>query len=297
VFRTFDFADPDLTVGQRYETTVPQQALFLMNNPLVIEQARNLVARPDFKSAKSEEERVKLLYKLIYQRDANPSEVKVAGRFLELQSSPASKLAGGPVWRYGFGEFDAANKQVKGFTPLQNFNGTYQSIPRLPHPTLKFVSVNAAGGHPGPSSRVASIRRWTAPRDGIIDIDGTLKHAGQQGDGVTGMIVSSRAGEIGRYVAAKNQAATKVVGVAVQRGDTIDFVVDCRKDDNSDGYEWAPVVKMTRSSGPMMQVGEASQWSARDDFNRPAAAQVKPLEAWEKYAQVLLLTNEMTFVN
>ena len=35
VFRTFDFASPDATSPQRLATTVPQQALFLMNSPFV----------------------------------------------------------------------------------------------------------------------------------------------------------------------------------------------------------------------------------------------------------------------
>ncbi len=33
LFRTFDFANPDATNPQRYLTTVPQQALFLLNSP------------------------------------------------------------------------------------------------------------------------------------------------------------------------------------------------------------------------------------------------------------------------
>jgi hypothetical protein len=43
VYGQFDFANPDITTGKRYETTVPQQALFMMNNPLVVELARRLV--------------------------------------------------------------------------------------------------------------------------------------------------------------------------------------------------------------------------------------------------------------
>src|SRR5262249_22244613 len=35
MFRTFDFASPDASSPQRYTTTVPQQALFLMNSPFV----------------------------------------------------------------------------------------------------------------------------------------------------------------------------------------------------------------------------------------------------------------------
>ncbi len=43
LFRTFDFASPDASTPQRYTTTVPQQALFLMNHPFVHEPG----ARPD----------------------------------------------------------------------------------------------------------------------------------------------------------------------------------------------------------------------------------------------------------
>ena len=44
VYRTFDFAVPDATSPKRFVTTVPQQALFLMNSPFVQEQARRLAA-------------------------------------------------------------------------------------------------------------------------------------------------------------------------------------------------------------------------------------------------------------
>jgi hypothetical protein len=58
VFNTFDFATPDTPMGKRYETIVPQQALFLMNSPLVIEQVRNVVNREAFQNADSDEARI-----------------------------------------------------------------------------------------------------------------------------------------------------------------------------------------------------------------------------------------------
>ena len=51
VLRTFDFASPDATVGMRHATTTPPQALFLMNSPFVVEQARAFAARPDVAGA------------------------------------------------------------------------------------------------------------------------------------------------------------------------------------------------------------------------------------------------------
>ena len=78
----FDFAMPDATMGKRYETTVPQQALFLMNNPLVIEQAKNLVGNPRFRSIGDRVERIQYLYERIYQRPARSDEISLGLGFL-----------------------------------------------------------------------------------------------------------------------------------------------------------------------------------------------------------------------
>jgi len=43
---------------------------------------------------------------------------------------------------------------------------------------------------------------------------------------------------------------------------------------------------------------EAREWSAKADFSGPKKAPEKsPLTSWEKYAQVLLLANELMFVD
>ena len=82
VFNQFDFANPEITIGRRYETIVPQQALFMMNSPLVVEQARNLVTRPDFRALPDDRARIHRLYDLIYQRDPDELEFKLALNFL-----------------------------------------------------------------------------------------------------------------------------------------------------------------------------------------------------------------------
>ena len=44
-FRTFDFANPNTHTPERPQTVSPQQALFLLNSPFVIEQATHLAAQ------------------------------------------------------------------------------------------------------------------------------------------------------------------------------------------------------------------------------------------------------------
>ncbi len=87
VLNHFDFANPDMTTGKRYDTIVPQQALFLMNSPLVIAQSRNLVARSEFAELKDETARIALLYQLIYQRAPRPEEIKLGRDFVAIPPS------------------------------------------------------------------------------------------------------------------------------------------------------------------------------------------------------------------
>ena len=79
----FDFPSPDVASGRRYETIVPQQALFLMNSPMVIEAARKLVDRPIFAQLKTDEDRVTSLYLAIYQRWPTKAEVELGLRYVK----------------------------------------------------------------------------------------------------------------------------------------------------------------------------------------------------------------------
>lgn len=87
VLFNFDFANPDMTTGKRHQTTVPQQALFFMNSPLVVEQAKKVVARKDFQALSDTRSRILLLYDLIYQRLPRPDEVKLGLEFIAQEPS------------------------------------------------------------------------------------------------------------------------------------------------------------------------------------------------------------------
>jgi mono/diheme cytochrome c family protein len=83
LFRTFDLASPDSSTPQRHTTTVPQQALFLMNGPFVVEQARALAGRPDVTARLAPEERIAYLYRLLYGRPPGADEMALGKRFVE----------------------------------------------------------------------------------------------------------------------------------------------------------------------------------------------------------------------
>jgi hypothetical protein len=79
----FDFANPAMPLGKRHETTVPQQALFMMNSPLMVEVSRALLARPEMQQAKTDPQRVHALYWMLYQRPAKPEEIDLGLSFIK----------------------------------------------------------------------------------------------------------------------------------------------------------------------------------------------------------------------
>ena len=80
--RTFDFAPPDASSPQRHQTTVPQQALFLMNSPFLRQQVQHLGARPEVTRPASTGERIDAVHRLLFGRPAQPDEIALGEKYL-----------------------------------------------------------------------------------------------------------------------------------------------------------------------------------------------------------------------
>ncbi|MCW3098491.1 MAG: Protein of unknown function (DUF1553)/Protein of unknown function (DUF1549)/Planctomycete [Chthonomonadaceae bacterium] len=313
LLRTFDFADPGAHAPQRNVTTVPQQALFLMNSPFVLQQVRGLLARPDVASKSSPTERVRALFRQVYGRAPNAPELARSLAFLSSwQSQRTEDPTLKPAWQNGYGEVDPITHRVTSFTLLPHFTGTaWQGGPQLPDPKLGWVILRADGGHPGDSQHCA-IRRWTAPYAMTVTIQGRINHPSEAGDGVEAMVISSKSGLLGGWIARNSGADTNLKGIPVTRGETLDFIVSSRENTNSDSFSWAPVLE--GAAGPAVQEGAethrdaarrtalppaaATHWDAAADFVGPVSTEPRaPMTAWEVYTQALLLTNEFLFID
>lgn len=290
IFRTFDFAGPDSSSPQRFRTTVPQQALFFMNSPFAVEQARALAARPDVLAHKDDAGRVRYLYNVLFNREPDAEESAMALHYLQTAAKPSPPTTPKPaLWQYGYGQYDATTNRVTAFTPLSFYkDDAYRASAQFPDPNLHFVQVTANGGHPGIDAAHASIRRWIAPADGTVSIKGTAGHPTTAGDGVEARIVSSRAGSLGVWTVYNANVETKVDKIAVRQGDTLDFVVTCRTNENSDSFSWTSVITLE---------GGQQSWDTAAQFAAPPGAAPKSLNPWERYTQALLMSNEFMFVD
>jgi hypothetical protein len=92
MFEVFDFPEPSETKGRREVTTVPTQALFLMNSPFVIEQARHAAEKLLAAGPLSDRRRVERVYREALGRAPGAEELKRSLEFLESADPSGSKL-------------------------------------------------------------------------------------------------------------------------------------------------------------------------------------------------------------
>jgi hypothetical protein len=62
-----------------------------------------------------------------------------------------------------------------------------------------------------------------------------------------------------------------------------------------DSFTWSPTIRYLAEG--KTAPGERMEWSASSDFTDAARALHPSLDAWQKYAQVILMSNELVFVD
>ncbi|HEX8521248.1 MAG TPA: PSD1 and planctomycete cytochrome C domain-containing protein [Tepidisphaeraceae bacterium] len=295
-FRTFDLASPDATSAQRFQTSVPQQALFMMNSAFVLEQAKTVAAKSSGADAKA---RVNSLYRAVLGRSPNARELELAAGFVKSEEAqkPEALATSESAWKYGVGEVDESTGKLKKFAPLAHFTGTeWQGGEKLPDAKTGWALLNATGGHPG-ESQFAVVRRWVAPEDCVVSVSGSLSHAPKQGNGVRGRIVTEKDGMLATWVVQRREVKTDVTAVEVKKGQAVDFIVDCRGDVTYDQFDWKIAISKEPPANAVAGAEKVARWDSEKDFGGTPAKPAAPLDAWEKLAQVLLESNEFMFVD
>ena len=256
-----------------------------MNSPFAIDPAKSLCAREEVKSAHDTAQCVRRIYLLLFQRLPDQAELSAGVSYL---GSDREQAVDRPQseWRYGFGGYDARSQRTTFFTPLAYFaeNG-YRVGAQFPDPSLGYLILNGAGGHPGHDGDHAAIRRWVAPSDLRVRVSGVVIHGQKEGDGVRARVISSRTGLLGEGIAHNNRAETKIAEISVHRGDWIDFALDPISSDGYDSFQWMPLVET---------VDGKYQWDSRKGFGPPADPAMTKVAL---YAQALMMTNEFMFVD
>lgn len=82
LFEAFDFADPSMVTGCRTASTVAPQALFMLNNPFILDQARRAAVRLLATQSGDDAARIVAAYRQTLGRAPTAGEQQLAARFI-----------------------------------------------------------------------------------------------------------------------------------------------------------------------------------------------------------------------
>ncbi|MGB7345443.1 MAG: PSD1 and planctomycete cytochrome C domain-containing protein [Pirellulaceae bacterium] len=105
MFTVFDFAEPDQVNGKRDVTTVPPQALFMLNNPFVIDVSRRAAERILEQDLVDEEARVRYAYAYTLCRYPTTAETQRALAYLDSDKDRKSSWSSLTQALYSSAEF------------------------------------------------------------------------------------------------------------------------------------------------------------------------------------------------
>ena len=97
-FATFDAADPNSSTSERSISTTPLQALFMMNDTFVHEQAAHFAVRLQ-SQCRSDMDRIQIAYAVAFGRSARPEELREGLAYLQHHSEKLSARVHSPQER------------------------------------------------------------------------------------------------------------------------------------------------------------------------------------------------------
>jgi hypothetical protein len=284
LFRSFDFATPDVHVPQRSQTTVPQQGLVLFNSEMVMSMLEGLANEA---SRRGRDAGIDYLFEQVLARRCTDQERSWVAELIDandLQLPPAPENQ----WSYGVATLDPESGRVEGFQSLPRFhNNRWQGMKDdLPDPDSDWALLSATHGHPGLRLDQTVVRRWTAATQGKLRVRGVLKHPSDQGNGVRGSIIIRGSEKVGQWTVVHGETETQIDEVQVQAGDTIDFATDSLGDSSNDTFEWK--VRIVSNDESRVRANSEKHFTSQ---------KTRALSAWEQAAQALMLTNEFCFID
>ncbi|MCB1229971.1 MAG: PSD1 domain-containing protein, partial [Verrucomicrobiae bacterium] len=114
-FRNFDFSNPQEHTGKRPRTSIPMQALFMLNSEFIQQQAKLVMTRPEIRNAADPDAKIDALYRAVLSRAPSERDRVMGRNFVqEIDQSLASFGTRQTLtdWQYGFGGVDPETEAV-----------------------------------------------------------------------------------------------------------------------------------------------------------------------------------------
>jgi len=308
ILQLFDQPDIETNCTRRNQSTVPLQALSLLNSDLVVNAAEAFADRVLLESS---EDPLGRAFELAYSRPPADAERKTLEAFTQKQQALHLATSGvKKVWAYGYGTIDSKDPRKVTYTAFPTYekakslyvNESVQSNvwqwqlgPGYPFKGSFWAGINATSGHPGVGKPV--ILKWTSPVTGKITINGMVHHPSPAGNGVRTTITSNQQGQAGQWTVAHKRQEINLPAREVQEGEDIFIVLDMNGELTSDNFNWAFTIKEVDSNGQLVQA-----WDSVSGFHGPLDENGVNQENARKQSivdlcHVLLSSNEFAYID
>ena len=292
-FVSFDLPHPDHHSPKRAETTVPQQALWFLNGPLILRQAARLAADPELAAISAPRERVAWLFRRIYQRDPGERELAIILDWLAALD-PADyqpRLSG--VWeiRHAPDEGGAWGDPL----PFPMFaDGVWKTGPDIAQAPIRWLHAGAEGGHAAAGH--ALILRWRALGSGEARISGTLRRTQKDGLDLEWALTGPGGGAWPNgSLRANGRATVEGPWTKIRAGEVMDFVLRAPHGDACGGFSWDFQVEGREAADAKpVEIGNLRHQFPTSDGPPPVPSSGDP---WADLIQALWASNEFHFID
>ena len=294
LLQLFDQPDLETNCTRRSQSTVPLQALSLMNSDLVSNSA---IAFAERVLHESSEDPLGRAFELAYSRPPAAAERKTLEAFTQKQQALHLATSGGKkVWAYGYGTIDGKDPRKVAYTAFPTYEkAQWQLGPGYPFMGSYWAGINATGGHPGAGKPV--ILKWTSPVTGKVRLEGMVHHPSPAGNGVRTTIASDQQGQLGQWAVAHKREEVSLEVMDVKQGEQWFIVLDMNGELTSDNFKWSFTIKEVDQDGQLMQT-----WDSVSGFHGPLNENGENQENARKQSivdlcHVLLSSNEFAYVD
>ena len=291
-FVSFDVPHPDHHAPKRVETSVPQQALFLLNSPLLIRRAESLSNDPELQKITDDASRIAWIYRKIHRRDPSAMETADALEWLAGidPSDYAPRLNGS--WEVLYArDVNGVLSEEKKF-PLFVEN-SWRIGPDLASSPIPWIHANPDGGHT--ADGYSLILRWRSTGNGEVKMAGDIKRT-QKGGSMLEWNISNDGKTLTTHTLLPEQASM-INGdwIKVAAGSTVDFVLRAPENVNHCWVAWnLRILGRETPDAPPADLG-----TFKDHFPTPnaPAPEAKPGSPWADFIQMLWASNEFNFID
>ena len=294
ILQLFDQPDIETNCARRSQSTVPLQALSLMNSDIVSNAAIGFAKRA---VKESPADPVSWAFEAAFSRRPDTTEQTTLKGFVAEQTQQwLEQVKAQRIWEYGYcGAAGSEAKRLE-FTAFPHFGDQqWQLGVDYPFQGSFWAGLHATGGHPGAGKPVAL--KWTAPTSGVLRVKGRIEHPSPGGNGIRSRFATRRQGVLQEWVVAHGSRDVQAAPVSVRAGEQVLLITDMMGELTSDGFHWSFDLELVDANQQVL-----GRWNSQRGFHGPGVGTDAGLNAARQralvdFCHVLLSSHEFSYVD